>query len=121
MPQNISKCLHNKVDNAYGYKWFFVWDETQPDKSKIVSSENKGIYESFEKSKFMRKPINKYTKDNIFVGTYETVVEAAKELGITPNHISSCCNGKRKTSGGFKWFHASDTSQPDKSKIIPKE
>lgn len=119
--KNISKCLHHKISNAYGYKWFFVWDETQPDKDRIIKDEDKGIYENISKAKFLPKPINMYTRDDIYVRTYNTVAEAANNLNISGPHISSCCNGNRKTCGGYKWFHASNPSQPDKSKIIPRE
>lgn len=33
--------------------------------------------------------------------------EAARQVGI-PNHISECCNGKRKSCGGYHWRWATE-------------
>ena len=33
-------------------------------------------------------------------------LEKMKELGINHAHISDCCQGKRKTAGGFIWKYA---------------
>lgn len=37
--------------------------------------------------------------DRVFGG----VSIAAKELSLSAGHISSCCQGKRKTIGGYHW------------------
>lgn len=34
---------------------------------------------------------------------YESLSEAARQTGICLSSISKCCNGKRKTAGGFHW------------------
>ena len=34
---------------------------------------------------------------------WETGLDAAKSLNIPQGNISSCCLGKLKTAGGFKW------------------
>lgn len=36
---------------------------------------------------------------------FNSIQEAARELHISAGHISQCCNGKRKTAGGYFWFH----------------
>lgn len=41
---------------------------------------------------------------------FASVKEAAKAIGKTICQISSCCNGKRKTSGGLRWRYAEKTS-----------
>lgn len=37
-PSLISKCCKHKygAHTAYGYKWFYSWDETQPDITKVI-------------------------------------------------------------------------------------
>lgn len=37
---------------------------------------------------------------------YESEMEAARQLGISHSHIGCCCNGKRKTTGGYHWQFA---------------
>ena len=34
---------------------------------------------------------------------FETIKEASEQKHANKNHISSCCNGHRKTCGGFHW------------------
>ena len=37
------------------------------------------------------------------VNEYKSGVEAAKASGVLQNSISLCCNGKRKSAGGYQW------------------
>ena len=53
------------------------------------------------------KPVLQFTKDGKFVNEYYSAWEAARQTGIAQSGISNCCNGKRKSAGGFKWQHAS--------------
>ena len=34
---------------------------------------------------------------------FESMVQAGQETGVSRSNISSCCNGKLKSAGGFKW------------------
>lgn len=42
-------------------------------------------------------------RNNILIATYENTYKASESTGISQGNISSCCNGKRKTAGGFQW------------------
>lgn len=39
---------------------------------------------------------------------FNTIKEANEMLGANKSHISSCCNGERKTCGGYHWKKVSD-------------
>ena len=43
-----------------------------------------------------------------FSAEYSQVKFATQETGIGGTHISSCCTGKRKSTGGFKWMYKED-------------
>lgn len=49
------------------------------------------------------KPIIQYNLSGEFLKSYPSAREAARQTGISHKHISSCCKGKRMTTGGFKW------------------
>jgi len=50
------------------------------------------------------KKVNQYSKDGVFIRTFDSIRLAAKETGKkSPAGISQCCKGKMKTSGGFTW------------------
>lgn len=44
-----------------------------------------------------------YTKDGEFIREWVNQTLIQNELGILQCDISRCCNGKRKTAGGFRW------------------
>lgn len=39
---------------------------------------------------------------------YASILEAGRKLEINQGHISECCNGKRKSAGGYHWEYLSD-------------
>lgn len=49
------------------------------------------------------KPVLQFTKDGELLTEYFGAREAAKQTGICPSSIIECCNGKRKSAGGFIW------------------
>ena len=48
---------------------------------------------------------------------YESITNASIELKLQNSHISSCCKGKRQTTGGFKFMYLSDYNT-NKKEII---
>lgn len=98
----ITDVCSGKTLTAYGYVWRY-----------------KG--EPFNKYRVISKyqPVNQYSKDNIFIETYDTANQASKKVGLKySGDIGKCCRGNKKTCGGYKWFFANDPNQPDKTKII---
>ena len=54
-------------------------------------------------SKKSQIPIIQKTKDGEIIKEWESLQQAADELGIERSNISHCLRGRIKTSGGFKW------------------
>ena len=48
-------------------------------------------------------PVSQYTKDGVFIRTWECMTDVEKELNIDHHCIKKCCDGKLNTSGGYKW------------------
>lgn len=40
--------------------------------------------------------------DNV-LNVFKSMVQAEQETGVFASSIGACCNGKRKSAGGFKW------------------
>lgn len=53
------------------------------------------------------RKIGQYDKNNILINTFDSISDAYK-AGFKSVHISSCCNGKRKTALGYKWRFLND-------------
>ena len=51
-------------------------------------------------------PIIQYTKDGQYVNTYDSAMEAGRQLGIAQGNISKVCRGQNKTAYGYIWKYA---------------
>ena len=52
--------------------------------------------------KHFKKVIQLDLNDNV-LNEFESMRQAEQETGALARNISSCCNGKRKSAGGYKW------------------
>lgn len=52
--------------------------------------------------KLSQKVIQLDLNDNV-LNEFESMHQAERETGINATSISACCNGKRKSAGGYKW------------------
>ena len=53
--------------------------------------------------KCFKKVIQLDLNDNV-LNEFESIKQAGQETGALASHISSCCSGRRKSAGGFKWM-----------------
>lgn len=66
---------------------------------KRMSESQKGRISS------QRKTVYKYSKENVLLGVYSSTYDASEKCNICQSTINACCNGRRKTAGGFKWSY----------------
>lgn len=66
------------------------------------------------------KKVNMYNLNSEYIRTFDSITEGEIFIGRKNANslISNCCTGRKKTAYGYKWYHANDVNQPDKSKII---
>jgi len=69
-------------------------------KSPMVGT--KGLYHS------NNKPVIQLSKDGEPIKEFISQMAASIELGISHSKISLCANGKRETTGGYKWKYKKD-------------
>lgn len=86
----ISQCCLCKLKTAYGFIWRY--DNTLNDNLSLVSAQAKRVIQ-------MDKEYN-------IIAIFNSMSEAERITGI--NNISNCCNGKRKTAGGYIWIYEDD-------------
>ena len=67
------------------------------------SQKKRHAYLKKENHESRGKSVNQYTKDGIYIKTFNTVSEAAIEMGCCVAAISNCCLGRTKTSQGYRW------------------
>ncbi len=88
--KNISRCCLNKTKQAFGFKW--CYDGTTK-------------YEPIIKAACIdrRKKVYQYSLKGDFVREWESVACATNANQNT--HISRCCLGKFRQTGGYQWFY----------------
>ena len=80
----VSCCNESsKYSHCGGYQWRYK------DSTKIISN-------------ILRK-ICQYNKSEELIGSYNNVMEASRNTGISRTSITNCLSGLSKTAGGFIW------------------
>lgn len=85
---NISTCIKNNTNYAYGYYWCKIDDYD----SLIINSDQhiKEIY---------CVDLDK---------TFKSITDAAIFAEVSPSVISRCCNNLQQHAGGYKWMYKTD-------------
>ena len=76
-------------------------DKIQPEHAEKISQSLKGRKITWDRKR--NKTITQYDSDGNIIKEYESQSQASRETNISQSDISSCCNGKQKTAGGFTW------------------
>lgn len=82
-------------------------EETKLKMSKSTVLTRPDVMQKSAEAKF--KKVSAFTTDGIFYKTFNSIVEATRELNLSNSqrvHISDCCKGKRKSCGGYIWKYA---------------
>ena len=61
------------------------------------------------------KPVLQYTLDGQLVAEYTGINEASRQTGICSSHITECCQGKLKSTGGYIWCYSLSNSKQTSS------
>ena len=83
--------------------------ERTEEHGKKISKSLTGKHHTEETKKRIRennpskKPVLQFSKDGIFIAEYSSIGEAERLTGCYHQHISKCCKGKLKSTGGFIW------------------
>lgn len=99
---NIAKCC-NKADDVHktcgGYIWRFFEDGLT---MEYIDRCNK---------RKNSKSIVQYSSLHEPIDVYEDMTEAELKTGINHSNISACCNGRRKSAGGYIWKYYEDAKK----------
>jgi UDP:flavonoid glycosyltransferase YjiC (YdhE family) len=58
---------------------------------------------AIKNGKSVCRAVSRFTKEGNYLDSFESARDAARQLSLTSNHITECCNKKRKSSNGFIW------------------
>ena len=69
----------------------------------------------------LRIPVNAYTLDGEFVKKFNSMKEAAKELGVDYGGIGKCCKGKANRVGKYRFSYAEKELPPKLKKEFTRQ
>ena len=101
----------DKTDEEMSIKAFKVWETRVKNGTDIITDTQKQNISKALKGREItwntsrKKPVLQYDKKGNFIKEYISQSQAGRDTNINPSDISSCCNGKQKTAGGFIWKH----------------
>ena len=101
MKRGTKHSLKTRKEMSEARKGIVKDGEWRKNLSKSLSGKKKSESHKKKLSESHKIPILQYSMDGEFIKEWPGQVDALRELGI--NHISSACNGKHKSAGGFIW------------------
>ncbi len=97
--------LKGYVPHNKGKKWSEYMDMRKAKRIKRIAIKN--LVRNYRIGGWNAKPVVAI-KGNNLVGIFPSAADAGRKTGICGRNIISCCSGKRKTAGGYRWFWEKD-------------
>ena len=63
--------------------------------------------------KKLSKPVYSINKESGLITYWESAIVASRQLNISQSSIWQCCNGRRKSAGGYYWHYADESEGVD--------
>jgi len=92
------------VPNPNGYKYVNHIDE---DRKNNVSTNLEWCTNSYNLTYSRGIAVCQYNKSGELIATYDSIMDASRTTNIPTSNISKCCNGARKSAGGYLWRYHS--------------
>ena len=83
--------IDNKKDYSFDNLQIITWEENN----------NKGRKEKYKK-------VDMYDLNGNYIKTFNSIIEASKEVNIYKSNISACCKRKLKSSAGYIWKYTKE-------------
>ena len=87
---NISNVCRGIKPYMYGYIWRY-------------KGSNIPIFPVIPTIQYHKRAVLQFALDGSFINEFESSSDAARKTGISKDKIFRCCQGKRKSSGGYSW------------------
>ena len=86
---NICSACKGEQRSCGGFQWSY-------EKHEKIAPVRKGKIT-------IKRPVVQYSLDGVFIASYDSATAASKSTGTRLSSITSVCNGKFKSAGGYIW------------------
>jgi len=97
----ISACCNSRLKTANNYRWMFKEDYYK----------NMNNIKPLKKYESMTISVVQLDLNNNFIKNWNSIREVERELNIFNSGITSCCKGRHKTAGGYRWMYKEDYNE----------
>ena len=105
IPTIIEECEDSLLDEKEKY-WIEYYDSYNNGYNSTCGGErNKKQHKEYIPN---GQPVSEFTKEGVYITTYESAFLAAKEKGVDPSNIRKSCNGKATFSADRLWQWGKD-------------
>lgn len=106
--ENLRWCTNKENDN---------YELAKKHRSECRIGERAAWFGKFGKENPRSRRVAQYGMDGCFIKLYYALSDASRQTGIHLGNISSACNGKYKSAGGYIWRFVNGTKFEDKTDI----
>ena len=96
---HIFSCCNGGRRTAFKFQWRYAkygTDDITPTLNNL----------SDKRAMAISIPVSQFTKEGVYVNTFQSGKLASRVIGRAAANITACCKGIRPTSGGFIWRYA---------------
>lgn len=105
---NHINCIRddNRISNL---EWCTQAENNRHELTRINKSESlKGRYVPKGKANCFSKKVVQFNTNGQFIKLWYCLSDIQRETNIKQPNITTCCQGKKETAGGYKWKYVSD-------------
>jgi len=107
----ITQCCTGEKPSAAMFIWLYSEEATPSEIARRVKR-------AASVTSSDKQHVSQYTKVGVFVASFGSINEAAREINGYPSGITQCCKGKLKTASGFIWIYSKDVSDQEVARRV---